>query len=368
MSSKNDLLTKYKNRLLKTKEQSSLRSLKEQPSNDYVNFASNDYLGLSNEIELQRDFLEHKKTIQFGATGSRLLTGNNQSIVDLENMFRNAFNMEALVFHSGYEANSCIIETLFEKDDVIFLDKLNHASIFDAAFKTGAKIIPFNHLEYDDLKHKMKKYRHKYKNAIIITESTFSMDGDMADLNVLVEIKNIYNSFLYVDEAHSFGLYGSGWGIVKEMNLETEVDFVMLPFGKAICSSGAVVVLNEVFKNYIINYGRKFIFTTAPSPIVCEYTTYTIKMITNDHKRRDKLFKNIEYFGSNSPIIPVIVGDEKVDEVYKILLDNNIFALPIKPPTVPKGTSRIRIVLNANHTYAEIDLLKKVLNEKNIAI
>ena len=205
-----------------------------------LNLSSNDYLGISIDDNIRDNFLSlYKGKIQ--NPSARLLTGANKVYLELEELIKTILNKEdALLFNSGYHANVGIYSSLLDKDDVIFIDKLNHASIIDGIKLSGAKLIPYNHLDYNDLEEKLVKYRNKYKNSVISSESLFSMDGDFADIKKLAGLKNKYNSILIIDEAHTFGVFGNGAGYIKEKKFLDEVDLIMGTFGKAIGSYGII--------------------------------------------------------------------------------------------------------------------------------
>ncbi len=335
-----------------------------------VNLSSNDYLGISANYDIKDNFLSsYKGKIQ--NPSARLLTGSNKIYFELEELLKKLFNKKSsLLFNSGYHANVGIYSSLLTPNDVIFLDKLNHASIIDGVKLSGAKIIPFNHLDYDDLEEKLIKYRNKFKNSIISTESLFSMDGDFADIKTLSLLKEKYNSLLIVDEAHSFGVYGKGRGYCFELNLSDNVDLIMGTFGKAVGSYGAFVVGDKILINYLINKARSFIFSTALPEISVAFSKYVLENYILENTLQENLFNITKYSlskiktTSSSYIIPYIIGEN--DETYnvsKLLQNEGFFVLPIRYPTVKKGTSRIRLSLNPLIEKNEIDKLSKILEK-----
>ena len=329
----------------------------------YINFSSNDYLGLNSE-EYEKDFLNNK--LKLGATSSRLLTGNHRSYQEFEQLLEVEYNRPALHFNSGYHANETVIKLFFNNEDVIFCDELNHASIFEGVKSSGAKIVIYKHLDMDDLKSKLERYRANYKDALIITESIYSMDGDMCDLKELVELKKEYNTKLYLDECHSYGVIGNdGLGLAKHLNLVADVDYVMIGFGKAGYSIGAIVLCSQMNKDYIINKGRNFIYTTALPELNVEWNKFIFNRIKESQEKREHLDHLKEYTldlleekgiktSSTTHIISIVIG-EHVDAVTTKLQSEGYLLYPIKYPTVKKGQERIRISLNANLTTTDID-------------
>lgn len=373
----------YKEKLDKLKQTSNLRTVKNiVQDGKYVifenkkllNLSSNDYLSMSIDNNIKDNFLSsYKGKIQ--NPSARLLSGSNKIYNELEEKLKTILNKESsLLFNSGYHANVGIYSSLLNKDDVVFIDKLNHASIIDGIKLSGAKLIPFNHLDYQNLEEKLVKYRKNYKNSIISTETLFSMDGDFSDIKKLVELKNKHDSFLIADEAHTFGVYGKGRGYVFESNLINEVDLIMGTFGKAIGSYGAFAAGNKILIDYLINYARSFIFSTALPEISVQFTNYVIdNYILDKDKLQNKLFditnythqkfKNLNILGT-SYIIPVLTRDSKLAlELSNKLIKEGFYILPIRYPTVKKGLERIRISLNPSITKDEIDKLYSIINE-----
>lgn len=373
----------YKEKLDKLKQTSNLRTVKNiVQDGKYVifenkkllNLSSNDYLSISIDNNIKDNFLSsYKGKIQ--NPSARLLSGSNKIYNELEEKLKTILNKDgSLLFNSGYHANVGIYSSLLNKDDVVFIDKLNHASIIDGIKLSGAKLIPFNHLDYQDLEEKLVKYRKNYKNSIISTETLFSMDGDFSDIKKLVELKDKHDSFLIADEAHTFGVYGKGRGYVFESNLINEVDLIMGTFGKAIGSYGAFAAGNKILIDYLINYARSFIFSTALPEISVQFTNYVIdNYILDKDKLQNKLFditnythqkfKNLNILGT-SYIIPVLTKDSKLAlKLSNKLIKEGFYILPIRYPTVKKGLERIRISLNPSITKDEIDKLYSIINE-----
>ena len=370
----------YQNRLSLLKEQSSFRFIKDivqegkyiiYKGKRLLNLSSNDYLGISASKHIEEEFLsQYKGKIQ--NPSARLLSGTNKAFVELEDLIKTILNKESsLLFNSGYHANVGIYSALLTKDDVVFIDKLNHASIIDGIKLSGAKIIPFNHCNYKDLEEKLKKYRNNYKNAVISSESLFSMDGDFADIKKLAELKEKHNSILIIDEAHSFGVYGGGRGYCSENKMLDQVDIIMGTFGKAIGSYGAFAAGNKVLIDYLINHARSFIFSTALPEISVSYSKFILENYILEEKFQEKLFeiteyshkkfKNLNILG-NSYIIPVIQGENNAAvNLSDKLIKEGFYILPIRYPTVKRNEARIRISLNPLITKEEIDALYNLM-------
>ncbi|MCS5421810.1 MULTISPECIES: aminotransferase class I/II-fold pyridoxal phosphate-dependent enzyme [Psychrilyobacter] len=359
------------------KRQSNYRELKVVEDSYILDFSSNDYLDLNSDKNFKKKFIDNLdfNKMPFGSCGSRLLGGNHREIRCFEDEIDEVFKKKSLVFGSGYDANATVIETFYSKGDIIFTDRYNHASIYDGLINSGVKIVRYKHLDYLDLEKKLKKYRNTWKRSLIITESIYSMDGDIVDLDRMVSLKNKYDSQLYLDEAHSYGVLG--YGLAHTKSLTEEVDFIMLGLGKGGSSNGGILILDNIARSYIINRGRKFIYTTAPSPIQTSWNRYVFKnMPSLDHKRKKlnllkKLCykklkeKNIETV-STEQIISIIIGDNKrCIELSEILRKKGYLVYPIKEPTVPKGTARIRLTLTADMDMEKlmmfIERLEKIL-------
>ncbi len=358
-----------------------------------VNFSSNDYLGFSFDKSLVLEFIEKVKNenieyFYFASSGSRLLSGNSIAYEELEEMLSSTYKREAaLFFNSGYHANVGIFSALLEKGDVVFMDKLCHASIIDGILLSGVNFFRYNHLDYDHLETLLKKYRNNYKKSIIVTESVFSMDGDIANLKVIIELKNRYDTLLYVDEAHSVGVFGEkGLGLVEKENIIPKVELILGTFGKAFSSIGSYLICDKIIKELLINKMRSFIYTTALPPIILSWNNFifnkSFSSLGKEKRKnlflmyttfRNKLKKNLFPVIGNSQIIPLLTYCEKNAVLFSEFLYNNGFYAPaIRYPTVPKGKARIRFSITANMTnrqlYSLFQLLKEVRNEKILVI
>lgn len=342
-----------------------------------LNLSSNDYLGLANDLTLRQEFLETlaPETFLPTSSSSRLLTGNFPAYHHLETQLAQLFETESsLVFNSGYHANTGILPAVSHAGTLILADKLVHASLIDGIRLSVAKCIRYRHNHLSQLQRLVEEnYRH-YERIIIVTESIFSMDGDETDLRALTTLKKSYsNVLLYVDEAHAFGVRGKrGLGCAEEQGCIHDIDFLVGTFGKALASAGAYVACRQEVKDYLINRMRTFIFTTALPPVNIQWTSFVLQRLETFSERRkhlqlisQKLKEGLEKKGyacpSSSQIVPLIMGDSKAAiQKAEELQRKGFYALPVRPPTVPEGTSRIRFSLTAEVTEEDIE---KLLNQ-----
>lgn len=339
-----------------------------------LNLSSNDYLGLADNVALKSEFLQtlDPQTCRFSSTSSRLLTGNYPAYNRLEKRLAQLYGAEsALVFNSGYHANSGILPAVTDSRSLILADKLVHASIVDGIGLSKARCIRYRHNNYEQLERLVAENADQYERIFIVTESIFSMDGDESDLPRLVTLKRQYPQvYLYLDEAHAFGVRGElGLGCAEEQGVVGDIDFLVGTFGKAAASMGAFVICSETMKQYLVNTMRPLIFTTALPPVNLEWTLFIVNKICNMQKRREHLAQigrrvrevlnplNGDIV-SSSHIIPYVLGEsERAVEVALRLQHEGFYLLPVRPPTVPPGTSRLRISLNAECSDSDIDRL-----------
>ncbi|MDR1169005.1 MAG: 8-amino-7-oxononanoate synthase [Heliobacteriaceae bacterium] len=325
-----------------------------------LNLSSNNYLGFADNRTITERFLNSAGTdYSFGSASARLLTGSLPVYKELENLITDLFKTQStLLFNSGYHANVGIMSAIAA--DVIFSDKLNHASIIDGMRLSKAKFFRFRHNDTASLEKLLKTK--DFKNAVIVSESVFSMDGDIADLAKLVELKKKYNCLLVIDEAHAFGVFGQkGLGIAEKLGLINETDLIMGTFGKAIGSSGAFVTGKKALIDYLINKARPFIFSTAMPPVNAAFSKWIIENeLPKTLENRKKMLELGGKLGSESHIIPVIAGGETAALCEK-LFDNGYLALPIHPPTVPEGTSRMRISLTTEINKKDLEALCSII-------
>jgi 8-amino-7-oxononanoate synthase len=347
-----------------------------QNGKTYLNLSSNDYLNIASSKKLRKEFLNscNLEELSFGSTSSRLMSGNSIHYLNVENILKNLYKREALVFSSGYHLNSGIFQALASKDDIIFSDKLNHASIVDGIRLSRADFFRFPHLNYNKLEKMIETKRKNYKNAFLVTESVFSMDGDLANLQKLIHLKHKYNLFLIVDEAHGFGVFGEkGMGVCETQQLQNDIDLIIGTFGKATGSEGAFAICSNTLKKWLINKTRPFIYTTALPPITLKWLEFSLqKLISFEKERkhlkhlwislREELKKyGFETFG-NSQIVPIIAKKDKdALKMAEKLKSNGYFALAVRPPTVPENSARIRISLNCAHKTEKILKIPAIL-------
>lgn len=344
---------------------------------EMLNLSSNDYLGLSTNPRLLDEFRAETDVmaLSYSAASSRLLSGNHQYYKLLEDDLADIYDKEAaLVFNSGYHANIGILPALAGKHDLIIADKLVHASIIDGLRLSDAQMLRYRHLDYEHLRNLLLHHREEYENVFIVTESIFSMDGDVADLQQLCEIKKEFDAFLYVDEAHAIGVRGTnGLGCSEEQACMDEIDFIVGTFGKAFASMGAFVVCEEIFREFLINTQRSLIFTTALPPANVAWTRFILNRMPDFYDLRLKLAKVSEHLKrvleekgfetrGDSHIVPMICGsNENSIEMSYMLQENGFFALPVRYPTVPKNEARIRFSLNASIPMEDYDCLFEFL-------
>ena len=373
----------YTEMLEDLKSHSHLRTLKDYEGKDekyiyfkgqkLLNLSSNNYLGIADNREITKEFLESAGAdYSFGSASARLLTGSLPVYKELENLITDLYKSGGtLLFNSGYHANVGINSTLAGKGDVIFSDKLNHASIIDGMRLSEGKFFRYPHNDMEALEKLLVRERHNFNNAIIVSESVFSMDGDIADIRRLVELKKKYNCILVLDEAHAFGVFGNtGLGVTETLGLTGNVDLIVGTFGKAIGSMGAFATGRKVLIDYLINKARSFIFSTALPPVTIAFSKWIIEnKLPETFEKRQRMLKLCRKFGSDSHIIPVIIGEnDRTVEVCDILFKDGYFTLPIRPPTVPLGTSRIRLSLTTEIQEKDLEKLCSVIGSINKTI
>lgn len=367
----------WKTALNKRIEENSLRGLK--LTNGLIDFSSNDYLGLAQNAELQNAVsLAYENTLiknKLGSTGSRLITGNNEYFEETEVNLAKVHNSDAaLLFNTGYVANLAVFATLPQRGDTILYDELSHACIKDGIRLSQADRFSFLHNNLESLENKIKKSKGQIYIAV---ESIYSMDGDFSPLKELVEMSEKYNAILIVDEAHTTGIYGkNGAGLVCELGLESKVTIRIHTFGKAMGCHGAVVVGEQVLKDYLINFARPFIFTTAMSLHGVLSISESYKYLSQNTHLQLTIKKSIQKFNSciiseivrvksDSPIQALIIpGNDKVRS-FSVQLQNQGFDIrPILSPTVRKGSERLRICLHTFNNDEEIEQLCKILKQE----
>jgi 8-amino-7-oxononanoate synthase len=342
-----------------------------------INFSSNNYLGLANHPKLREAAKQAIDRYGCGSGASRLISGNMTLHEELESKIAELKGTQAaLLFNSGFQANTGMIPVLVGEGDVILSDALNHASIIDGCRLSRAKIVVYGHGDLDELERGLKDSSPNSRK-LIVTESLFSMDGDEAPLMDIVSLAEKYGAIVMVDEAHATGVYEpNGAGIVAKLGLGERVLVQMGTLGKALGGFGAYVAGGKVLRELLINRCRSFIFTTSLPPAVMAMAIAAIDLLEQEPQRREALRNNCELLRgglkalgyslgtSQSQILPLMIGDtSRCMKLSEDLLHRGVFAQGIRPPTVPPGTSRLRITLMATHTREHIDQALTVFEE-----
>ena len=352
------------------KQQNAFRQLRFPQAK--IDFCSNDYLGIvkNNLLSAHPIFNQPLKT---GSTGSRLLAGNYTLVEEAEKKIATFHNAAAaLIFNSGYDANTGVLSSLPQRGDTVFYDAISHASIRDGIRLSFANTFPFAHNDMEDLEKKLQS--HAGNNIFIVTESVFSMDGDTCPLKELVSLAKKYNAHLIIDEAHAIGVVGEkGQGLVQHLYLQDEIFCRIYTFGKACGCHGAAVAGSQLLKDYLINFARSFIYSTAiPEHAVAAITaSYDIFSLLDDERKQLEELVNyfqkssikFQKFISHTAIQVVMVpGNDEVKQVAKTLQDAGFDIRPILYPTVPKGSERLRIVLHSFNTLNNVKQLVELLS------
>jgi glycine C-acetyltransferase len=334
-----------------------------------LNLCSNNYLGLANNPEVKKAMHDAIDYYGVGAGAVRSIAGTMEIHIKLEEKIAHFKHMEdSLVYQGGLLANLGTIPALVGKEDLIFSEELNHASIIDGVRLSSATRIVFSHLSFSDLEEKLKSQRNQGKKALIVTDGVFSMDGDIAPLKEEAELGEKYDSMVYVDDAHGEGVLGDhGRGIVDHFGIVDKVDIEMGTFSKAIGVMGGFVAGKHELIDYLKQKARPFLFSSALNPGEIAAIMKSIEIMERDDSLLQKLWSNSRYIkeklksigfntgNSKTPITPVIIGGEKETvDFSKTLYDEGIFASPIVYPTVPKGTARIRLMPSAVHSREDL--------------
>lgn len=384
-----NLLNNYAAKLDELKQQGNLRQFTTNIQDgrniqinhqSMLNLSSNDYLGLASNLHLREQFFDETPNEHriMSSSSSRLLTGNFPEYEQLENSLSHAFHgRAALLFNSGYHMNIGILPALSDSKTLILADKLVHASLIDGIRLSTAKYLRYRHNDLNHLIQLLQKYHvdESFDRIIVVTESIFSMDGDETDLSELVRIKQQFNKvMLYVDEAHAIGVRGEqGLGCAEQYDVVDEIDFLVGTFGKALASVGGYLMCHPIVREYLINAMRPLIFSTAQPPICMAWTHFifqkALKLSTQRqhlHAISQSLQHTIQHKGfecpSTSHIVPVIIGDsQKTVEKANQLQHAGFYIMPVRPPTVPKNSSRLRICLNTQIDQTDLDQLVEML-------
>lgn len=342
---------------------------------EYINFSSNDYLGLSSHPELIKRANEFACKYGVGAGASRLVTGTLNIHDELESKLAKVFGAEAaILFNSGFQANTSILSSVADRNSLILADKNIHNSLIQGALLSRATLKRYIHNDYSQLEDFLKEAKKRSYNRIwIVSETVFSMDGDRNNVDKLVELSEKYNALLYSDDAHALGVLGEnglGFNFGKK-----GIDLSLGTFGKSFGSFGAFATCSKQMKDYLINFSSGFIYSTALPPSAIGAVEAGLEIIPTMNTERENLLQNIEYLRSSlgdcgydtlksdTQIIPVVIGSEKQTiELSNYLNDKGLWVSYIRPPTVEKNASRLRITLTTKHERTQIDQLLKALS------
>ena len=345
-----------------------------------LNLASNDYLGLAADVQLREQFFDETPNEQrwMSSSSSRLLTGNFPEYEQLETSLSQAFHgRAALLFNSGYHMNIGILPALADSKTLILADKLIHASMIDGIRLSKAKYMRYRHNDLAHLTQLLQQYHDDdaFERIIVVTESIFSMDGDETDLAELVQIKKQFSKvMLYVDEAHAIGVRGvHGLGCAEQYAVIDDIDFLVGALGKAMASVGGYLICHAIIRDYLINSMRPLIFSTAQPPICMAWTNFIfqkVQVLDSQRQYLQQISQNLQHAvqakgfdcPSSSHIVPVIIGDSaKTVEKAKALQKAGFYIMPVRPPTVPQHSSRLRISLTTQILHTDIDQLVTLL-------
>lgn len=351
-----------------------------------INLASNNYLRFADRVELKQACIDATNRYGVGAGAVRTINGTLRIHQELENKIAEFKGTEAAIaFQSGFNCNMGAISAIMTKEDAILSDELNHASIIDGCRLSGAKIIRVKHQDMNDLEEKAKEAVNsgKYNKIMYITDGVFSMDGDVANLPDMIPIAEKYGLITYVDDAHGSGVMGKGAGTVKHFGLQQKIDMQMGTLSKAIGVVGGYVAGSKSLIDWLKSRGRPFLFSTSLTPGAAGAALASIQLMQDHPELVEKVWENAIYFKeklkkigydigvSETPITPVILGDESLTQQFsKKLIENGLYVKPIVYPTVPLGTGRVRNMPTAAHTKEMLDhavaIYQKVGNEMGI--
>lgn len=333
----------------------------------FLMMASNNYLGLTHHPQVKKAAIEAIEKYGTGSGGSRLISGSHILFKKLEqNLAEFKSTESALVFNTGYMANVGTISSLTNNNDYIISDELNHASIIDGCRLSKAKTLIYGHKNMTDLENILKKL--PYSNIkLIVTDSVFSMDGDIAPLDEIAYLAKKYNALTMVDDAHATGVLGKGHGSVEHFHLQEKIDIQLGTLSKSLASEGGFVAGKKIFIEYLINKARSYIFSTALTPADIASSLTALSLISNNHDLVNKLYDNISYvqkllhkyhlnINLSTPIVPIIVhNNDKALQISQRLYKKHIILSAIRPPTIPQNQSRLRLTISASHTKKELN-------------
>ncbi|MCE5194752.1 MAG: pyridoxal phosphate-dependent aminotransferase family protein [Nitrospiraceae bacterium] len=335
-----------------------------------IMIGSNNYLGLTSHPKIKESAIQAVKKYGSGCAGSRFLNGTLDIHVDLENKLAKFMRKDAaLVFSTGYQVNLGVVSALIGKNDLVIIDKMDHASIIDGCKLSYGEVKKFRHNDMTDLDRVLKENEDRTK--LIVVDGVFSMEGDIAKLPDIVELAKKYNARLMVDDAHGIGVLGkTGRGTAEHFGLEKDVDLIMGTYSKSLASIGGFIAGDENIIHYIKHFARSLMFSASPPPASIAAVSAAVDIIENEPERREQLWKNtnkmlkgfrdlgFEIGPSETPIIPVIVGeDENAFKMAMMLQEEGIFANVAVNPAVPAGKALIRTSYMATHTDEHLDLV-----------
>ncbi len=355
---------------------------RQESNSDLLDFSTNDYLNLSHHRDVIAAGEIAAREHGIGSTGSRLLSGNCKLFEEFEAAIAKDKRSESsLIFNSGFQANistlSCILDDkVLNAKPLVFFDKLNHSSLYQAVFLSKAELERYNHNDINHLESLLREYKNDPRPKFIVTETVFGMDGDIAPLEEIAILAKKFNAFLYLDEAHATGVFGvNGYGLSTTLDLQNIPFIIMGTFSKAIGASGGYIACHKIIRDFIINKAAGFIYSTAPSPAVVGGAFKAWKLVKSLREERktlqnlgNTLRKMLRDRGFNigksgTHIIPVILNKEdKCLKTQKALLQEGIIVSCIRPPTVSPGTSRLRIALTTKHTHKDLKRLVETLS------
>ena len=362
--------------------ESAQQTLMKIDGKDCLNFCSNDYLGLANHPEVIASFKKSVDKYGVGSGASHLINGHSAEHQKLEEALAEMTGRDkALLFSNGYMANMGAINALLDKGDYLFQDRLNHASLIDAGILSRATMQRYRHNDMNHLNQRYEKVneKHSYVNSMIATDGVFSMDGDECPIKSLVKIASQQKAWLMVDDAHGFGVLGdTGAGLLKQENIsQDEVPILMATLGKSCGTAGAFIAGSADLIEYLKQTARTFIYTTAMPSSIAAASNTSLNIIKTENWRRQHLQNLISRFQigaeqigirlmkSKTGIQPIVVGStKKAVAMSQALEDQNILVTAIRPPTVPDGTSRLRVTFSANHTLEQVDQLLSALEKQ----
>ncbi|HHX8277563.1 TPA: 8-amino-7-oxononanoate synthase [Vibrio diabolicus] len=347
------------------------QSILEYEGRRYINFSSNDYLGLANDQALVRAWQQGLSVYGSGSGASPMVTGFSAAHSNLEAALTEWLSYErAVLFGSGFSANQALLFTLLEKSDVLIQDRLNHASLMEAGALSPAKMKRFKH---NDIEH-LKSLINSEDNHLVVTEGVFSMDGDCAPLADIAEVVRSHDAWFAVDDAHGIGVLGqSGGGSCELAAVKPEI--LIVTFGKAFGMSGAAILCDRATGDFLTQFARHHVYSTAMPPAQAYALTHAVSMVQEQSWRREKLTELSEVYRDSlsdvegfvetqTSIKPFVIGESDLAlRVAGTCRQNGIWVTAIRPPTVPKGTSRLRITLTANHTNEQVKTLSMALKQ-----